>query len=334
MELFGNSILYNVSKLEVDIELNLTNCSSSNQSTKSSLGSTYTTNIYPDEHTDFSTFSVYMGSVDITSQVTTYNVGYNTITIPLVNSDISITSICGVETYTITKTLTGCTSSNSASAIVYGASYTTTITASPNYTMEGATVAITMGGVDITSTAWDSTNNTITINSVTGNLIFNIVAVYDAVIVEFTMNYNSAVSSGIFPASGNRLTPTVAYRFENFDFYFLSTTSSNNPYIGSSTADFLRTYNGLTTFKFTANTGYKVSDILVTAIDGGTYNNYTGTLIMNSSTDPDSATWALSTPDTLSVEIGGNPVQNAIIDFKPNSSQFRMKSIKVTLIKS
>ena len=74
----------------------------------------------------------------------------------------------------IINTLTGCTTSNSATNITAGSSYSATITASQGYTLTGATVSITMGGVDITSTAYS--NGTISIVSVTGALVITITA--------------------------------------------------------------------------------------------------------------------------------------------------------------
>lgn len=56
--------------------------------------------------------------------------------------------------YSVTNTLTNCTSSNSATSVRKGSAYTATLTASAGYTMNGATVTVTMGGVDITSTAY------------------------------------------------------------------------------------------------------------------------------------------------------------------------------------
>lgn len=80
-----------------------------------------------------------------------------------------------IGTYTVTNTLTGATNSNSAGAIAEGGSYSATITASAGYTLTGATVSVTMGGTDITSTAYN--NGTISIASVTGNLVIVVTAV-------------------------------------------------------------------------------------------------------------------------------------------------------------
>ena len=72
-----------------------------------------------------------------------------------------------MTTYTITKNLTNCTISNSASSIAQNASYSATISANSGYTL--STVTVTMGGTNITSTAYS--NGNINISSVTGNIV-------------------------------------------------------------------------------------------------------------------------------------------------------------------
>lgn len=69
--------------------------------------------------------------------------------------------------YTITNNLTNVTSSNSASNVMENAAYSATLTANTGYVLE--TVTITMGGTNITSTAYS--NGNISISKVTGNVI-------------------------------------------------------------------------------------------------------------------------------------------------------------------
>ena len=77
--------------------------------------------------------------------------------------------------YTVTATLTHCTSDNDATKVLAKKSYKATLTAGTGYTMEGATVtALTMGGVDISSTAYD--DGVISIPRVTGNIVITISA--------------------------------------------------------------------------------------------------------------------------------------------------------------
>lgn len=79
----------------------------------------------------------------------------------------------------VTNTLSHCTSSNGAEQTIKGNPYTATITASAGYVMEGATVSITMGGADITSTAYS--NGVISIAAVTGALVITVTAAQAAV---------------------------------------------------------------------------------------------------------------------------------------------------------
>lgn len=74
--------------------------------------------------------------------------------------------------FSITNKLTNVSNSNSAIQIDYGNSYSATITANSGYDITSITV--TMGGVDITSTAFN--NNEINISKVTGDLIISISA--------------------------------------------------------------------------------------------------------------------------------------------------------------
>ena len=79
--------------------------------------------------------------------------------------------------YTITNTLTHIVNSNSATVINENLSYSGTLTADNNYVI--SSVTITMGSTDITSTAYNSSTGTISIASVTGNIVITAVAVID-----------------------------------------------------------------------------------------------------------------------------------------------------------
>ena len=74
--------------------------------------------------------------------------------------------------YTITNNLTNVVNSNTATSVEKDSSYTTTLTADAGYTLGDVTV--TMGGTDITSTAYS--NGVITISSVTGNIVITATA--------------------------------------------------------------------------------------------------------------------------------------------------------------
>ena len=79
----------------------------------------------------------------------------------------------GAKVYrTITNTLTHVTNSNAATSIENETAYSATLSADTGYTLD--TVTVTMGGTDITSTAYS--NGSINIVSVTGDIVITAVA--------------------------------------------------------------------------------------------------------------------------------------------------------------
>ena len=72
-----------------------------------------------------------------------------------------------VQTKTVTNNLTGCTTSNNASSVVLNDHYSAAITPNSGYTL--VTLTVTMGGLDITSTA--VSGSAISIASVTGDVV-------------------------------------------------------------------------------------------------------------------------------------------------------------------
>lgn len=105
--------------------------------------------------------TAYARGEKLTGTIPTWNGAYESITWPPV--------------YTVTNTLTNCTSNNSATTATQGTSYTATITANSGYTLDGATVSVTMGGTNITSTAY--ADGVITIDNVTGDIVVTVEAV-------------------------------------------------------------------------------------------------------------------------------------------------------------
>ena len=68
--------------------------------------------------------------------------------------------------FTVKNSLNNCSFSNSTTSVTYGNSYINTVTLEDTYEIKSLT--ITMGGIDITDSAWN--NNVITIEKVTGNI--------------------------------------------------------------------------------------------------------------------------------------------------------------------
>ena len=78
--------------------------------------------------------------------------------------------------YAITKTLSNCSIDYAGETVRAGA-FAATLTPSAGYTMSGATVTVTMGGEDITATAYS--NGAISIAKVTGDVVITATAATD-----------------------------------------------------------------------------------------------------------------------------------------------------------
>ena len=94
---------------------------------------------------------------------------------------------------TITKNLTGCTISNAAPQVDYGEAYTAVISADSGKTLNS--VAIKMGGVDITDTAYSAGSGAINIAKVTGAITITASASVQSVLYNVTRNLTNCVSS-------------------------------------------------------------------------------------------------------------------------------------------
>ena len=108
----------------------------------------------------------------------TLNVGTSTITVTYQGktTTFNVIVIATPTNYTITNNLTNVTNSNSATSIAEGSSYSAKVTATSGY--EISSYGITMGGADITSTAYSDGN--ITISNVTGNIVITVTATKQA----------------------------------------------------------------------------------------------------------------------------------------------------------
>lgn len=84
-------------------------------------------------------------------------------------------SLYSDNTWLITNVLTGCATSNNATSILKNNSYVATITANEGYTLDGATISITMGENDVTNLYYSS--GSINIPNVTGDLVITVSAV-------------------------------------------------------------------------------------------------------------------------------------------------------------
>lgn len=113
--------------------------------------------------------------------------------------------------YTISNNLTNVSSSNSTGSVVKGASYSATLTVNDGYEMESVTV--TMGGSDISATAY--ANGVVTIENVTGNVVItaNATATQEARTVYFASDDSIVKNAGYMNKAGTIvLTTNVRYK--------------------------------------------------------------------------------------------------------------------------
>ena len=135
----------------------LTNATSDNSAASATEYQPYAAKIAPANGYVISSVQVKMGGVDVTGSVWR-----------------------GTQTVLrrkVTTILTHCTSDNSRTSVIDGQGYAATLTAAEDYTLEGASVTIMMGGVDVSTFYKDGV---IAIPNVTGDLEITVTAVKQA----------------------------------------------------------------------------------------------------------------------------------------------------------
>lgn len=174
------------------IAKNLTGCTISNAASQVEYGEAYTATIAPESGKVITSVAVKMGGVDITA--TAYSAGSGAINIDRVTGAVSITASASVPSvlYSITRNLTNCASSNTADTAADGAAYTTTLSPTGTFKKLG-TITVTMGGVDISASA--VSGSTITIASVTGNIVITCAAVITNIIDTIGISADTRLST-------------------------------------------------------------------------------------------------------------------------------------------
>lgn len=172
------------------ITRNLTGCTISNSASQIEYGEGYTATITPESGKELTSVVVTMGGADITSTA----VSGGAISISKVTGAVAITAVASVPTvsYGITLNLANAASSNPAASIAEGTGYTTTLTPTGTYKKLG-TITVTMGGVDISASA--VSGNTITIASVTGDIVIACAAVITNIIETVGISANTRLST-------------------------------------------------------------------------------------------------------------------------------------------
>lgn len=122
------------------------------------------------------------------------------------------------QEYTVTNTLTGCTSSNAATTVTDGDAYYATITALSGYVMDDATVQIKMGGTDVTALYY--ADGVISIPDVSGNLEITITAAV------YVPTYTNVLPSAVDPSTKSGVWDGKGYRNGAY-------ASSAKPYYGT-----------------------------------------------------------------------------------------------------
>lgn len=119
-----------------------------------------------------------------------------------------IPDVPGVTQYTITNALTNVSTDNPVSAVTEGGAYMATLTANDGYTLDGGTVTVKMGGVDITATAY--ADGVVTIGAVTGNVVITAAAVEVStdsgevvMLKNISFDGTSYLDTGVIPESVN-----------------------------------------------------------------------------------------------------------------------------------
>lgn len=170
---------------------NLTGCTISNAASQVDYGEAYTATITPESGKTLDSIVVTMGGADITSTAVIGGV----ISIPKVTGAVTITAVASVPSvaYSVVLNLTNAASSNAVTSVSEGAAYTTTLSPTGTYKKLGA-ITVTMGGADISSTA--VSGSTVTIASVTGNIVITCAAVVTNIIDTIGISANTRLSTG------------------------------------------------------------------------------------------------------------------------------------------
>lgn len=125
------------------------------------------------------------------------------------------------QEYTVTNTLTGCTSSNAATTVTGGDAYYATITASNGYVLNGATVVVKMGGTEVTALYY--ADGVINIPDVSGNIEITITAAV------YVPTYTNVLPEAVDPSTKNGVWDGKGYRNGAY-------ASSAKPYYGTDAA--------------------------------------------------------------------------------------------------
>lgn len=141
------------------------------------------------------------------------------------------------NTYTVTNNLSNASTSNSATSVKEGTSYSATITADSNYRIKN--VIVLMGGVDITNSAYSG--GRISISAVTGNISITVTTEYvSSEVTRYTItnnlshakNSNTATSIEERASYNATITADSNYRIKNVTVTMYGTDITDSVYSG------------------------------------------------------------------------------------------------------
>lgn len=221
---YQNSVIYN-----------MTNVSASNTAATVENGGSYTTTLSASSGFMLASVTVTMGGIDITTAAYDSNTG--AITILVITGDIVITASAIANARSVTYALTNAASSNTASIVNDGDSYTTTLSANSGYVLSSVTV--TMGGIDITDSVYNADTGTVSIPAVTGNVVITAAAVVSRIDVlrqsvssdgtlynggtgyksgyRLNSNGNESAESGVYCSGFIQIVSTQTVEFEGIE---------------------------------------------------------------------------------------------------------------------
>lgn len=125
-----------------------------------------------------------------------------------------------VVSYIISKNLTNVTIDNSAASVDAGNPYTATLIADDGYTLDDVNVAVTMGGEDVTAAVYS--NRSISIESVTGNIVITATAIanQEKRTVYIIEDNSAVISAGCISKAGNIVNQdTTQYKYAQIPYH-------------------------------------------------------------------------------------------------------------------
>ena len=138
----------------------------------------------------------------------------------MISGDVGEVAVPPQE-YTVTNTLTGCTSSNAATTVTEGDTYYATITANSGYVLDGATVVVKMGGTVVTELYY--ADGIISIPDVSGNIEITITATV------YVPSYTNILPLAVDPDTKSGIWDGKGYRNGAY-------ASSSKPFYGTDAA--------------------------------------------------------------------------------------------------